>query len=332
MADASNFFRSHVGVWCQFMELGGLGVVVSDEFEFAPDGRCVWRCIRDTGRDAVLVCREGTWTLKKDVISMAIDSSTEAGVMPERRADFKIVDREGRLGLTCTRMDDDVAKKGFCSYFLKPSESGVAARSLAAAKQKAMASKRLPAPFDVLERLLAPEIPAAVQGLNVSKPMFCLRLYYDDTHASRKRYGLRVRVLTEPIRDRLRKKRPTPENLAEDLWCPQSGVANGTPSKSSGLYEIELRGNKDLAKYMTEIYDRLCESEGENMPLLRELARRVCKRLNVVNWEGYAPVTDDFVAFPADGSGHFGDEYEDDLEAAVSASRRKLLMKRGFLG
>lgn len=51
MPDTNTYFDTHVGVWCQYTELSGLGVIVSDEFEFTQDGRCVWLCIRDTGQD-----------------------------------------------------------------------------------------------------------------------------------------------------------------------------------------------------------------------------------------------------------------------------------------
>lgn len=331
MADSSKIFKSHVGVWCEFTDFGGLGVVAEHEFEFEADGRCAWSCLRDTGKDVMIVRREGKWTLAKEVISMKITHSTEQGVAPERQADFKIFDREGRLGLTCTRLDDEVAKKGFSSYFLQPAEAGIAVRTLQAARQKALASKKLPAPYSSLEVALTAAIPAAVQKLKVSQPICCLRLYYHDTHVPREEYGMRLRVVTEPLRSRLQASQSNPANLAEEFWCPQSGIANGAPDKNAGLYEIDFGGNKDLKKSWQEIYDQLSQLEDEHMPLVQQVARRVCKKLNSIKWEGQAEVTDDFVAVPADGSGYFGDEYADDLDAAVPASRRKLLTKRGYL-
>lgn len=279
----------------------------------------------------ILVKREGTWKQANDVITMHIASSTEGGVRPQQRADFQVFDRKGRLGIRCFRLDDDVAREGFCMYFLKPADAGVAARTLEAAKQKALSSRKLPAPFGPLEKLLTLEIPASVQALRVQEPIFCLRLYYYDTHAPRENFGLRARVLTEPLRTRLQAEHKDPANLAQELWCPQSGVANGMPGQDAGLYEADLRGSKELTKYPAEIHDRRCMSEGENMPLLQQLARRVCKKLNATKWESYTPITDDFVAFPADGSGFYGDEYDDDLQAAVPGSRIKLLRKRGYL-
>lgn len=329
--NAGIVYDTHIGVWCDWKEFGGLGIVATDEFQFSADGRFVWLRSRSEGRSEFLVKREGTWQLADEILVLQIESSEEPDVMPRHRLDLRIYDRNERLAFRVIRLDDEVGDRG--SYSLLPARAGDAARVLEAAlkNKKSRISGPLPPPFKKLESLLGMAIPSAVKKLNLADPVFCLRLYYHDTHAPREGYRLQVRVLTEPLRRRLVAECSGPANVADELWSPQCGAANGIPGQSPGLYEADILGSKELVKYFGEVYDLLCESPDENLPLLQELARRVCKKLNARKWDADAPTTDDFVAFPADGSGCFGGEYDDDLEAAVPAKRIKLLRKRGYL-
>jgi hypothetical protein len=324
------FYDTHVGVWCEWNDLSRLGVVATDEFQFTADGRFVWLSLRSEKRLDIMVKREGTWHLADEILVLQIESSEEPDVMPRHRTDLKIKERMGQLVFEMIRLDDEL-RDDICSYFLLPARAGDAARVLDAAIAKSRPSGALPPPFSVLETLLGMGVPLSIKKLKLADPVFCVRLYYYDTHAPREEYRLHVRVLTEPLRRRLVTDCSNPANLADELWNPLSGAANGVPGQDVGLYEADMRGSKELAKYFGEVYDLLCESEDEFMPLLRELARRVCTKWNARKWDTHAPTTDDFVAFPADGSGFFGGEYDDSLEAAVPAERIELLRKRGYL-
>lgn len=57
------------------------------------------------------------------------------------------------------------------------------------------------------------------------------------------------------------------------------------------------------------------------------MVQRVAAKLNTLDWSTIAPVTDDFVVFPADGSHTVGDDFED-MQASVPAERLKLLKSR----
>lgn len=323
-------FDSHIGTWCQLADVSGLGVIATDEFQFLPDGTFIWFSFVVDGQREFLIRRAGTWKQMGELLTLQINQSSEPDMVPKERVDLKIFDREGRLGLEKCRQDEE-SRKNICSYFLKPDTAGVALQRLQAAQEKALAKRKLPLPFALLESMLVEAIPVVVQGLKLTKPIFCLRLYFYDTHAPEEGYGFRIRILTEPLRKGLQDKSPHVPNLVEDLWLPQSGAANGIANPKDGLYEATIQGNEEITRLFSEIYQRLCQSESENMPLLRQLARRVCKKLNAVKWDTYAPVTDDFVAFPADGSGFWGDEFEEDLIGSVPAERVKVLRKRGFL-
>jgi len=173
-------------------------------------------------------------------------------------------------------------------------------------------------------------IPSAVKKLKPPDPIFCMRIYFYDTHAPQEGYGLRLRVLTEPLRRRLTENRPRSARLTEELWHPQTGVANRTPGRE-GLYEIDLAQSRDLAKVFAEVYELLCQSEDDHMPRLRELARKLSQVVNAQTWGPPITVTDDFVVFPADGSGFFGGEFLDDLHTSVPTERVELLRQRGYL-
>jgi hypothetical protein len=322
-------YDTHIGAWCDWNDLGGLGIVATDEFRFSEDGGFVWLSfVADVNGKDAMVRREGNWQLAGDVLALQITFSEDPVDTPRHRADLRIFDRTGRLGLKLIRSDDEV-REDIRSYFLLPAREGDSVRVLQAALEKKQRPQgALPTPYSSLKTLLKMAIPAAVKKLKLPEPAFCMRIYYFDTHAPREDYGFSVRVLTEPVRQRLAQENPVPANLADELWLPQAGVANG-----QDLHELDLAGNRELTRLFGEVYELLAESEDDDhMPHLRELARRTSKALNARNWSSLIPVTDDFVIFPADGSGYFdGFDYEDDLQASVPAERIELLRQRGYL-
>ena len=198
----------------------------------------------------------------------------------------------------------------------------------AALEKKQRPHGALPPPYSTLETLLKMAIPSAVKKLKLPAPAYCMCIYYFDTHAPREDYGFSVRVLTEPVRQRVARESPSPANLAEELWLPQAGVGNG----NEDLYQVNLAGNRELARLFGEVYDLLCDGEDDQMLHLRELARRTAKAMNGRKWESQLSVTDDFVVVPADGSGFFGGfDFMEEFEAAVPVERIALLRQRGYL-
>lgn len=329
--NAGVVYDSHIGVWCDWMDLSGLGVVATDEFEFKENGQFVWLRLRgDKPRD-YLVRLEGTWELDGDILRLCIHSTDDPEVSPRTRADFRIVHREECLQLSMSRLDDEVCEN-ICSYRLLPAKAGDAARVLEKALEKRSPPPgSLPRPYSTLETLLKMAIPPAVKKLRTPETAFCMRIYYFDTHAPRDKYSFSFRVLGESLRRKLVAESSGAAQLEWELWHPLSGAANGIPCKQPGLYEVHLGDSKELTKYFEEVYDLLCDSEDDNMPLLRELARRLSKASNGRSWGPDFPITDDFVAFPADGSGFFGGEHLDDLVASVPGERVELLRQRGYL-
>lgn len=324
-------YESHLGVWCHWVALSGLGVVACTEIRFDEDHRFEWLSLRsDDGRNHSLEKQDGTWQLRDDVLELAIEHSDDPAGIPRFRRDARITDREGRLVLETIRLDDEEYDAG-CE-FLYPARAGDAAMVLEAAIAKTRAPVgSLPKPYSTLETLLKMSIPMAVKKLALPEPAFCMRLYYYDTHAPGANYGFEVRILTESVRRSLVSASKSPGNVEHELWHPQSGVANGTPGKDLGLYDADLRSNKEISRLFAEVYELLSESEEDHMSLVRELARKVAKALTTRAWGTQLPTTDDFVVIPADGSGFFGGVFRDDLEASVSAEKIELLKQRGYL-
>jgi hypothetical protein len=64
---------------------------------------------------------------------------------------------------------------------------------------------------------------------------------------------------------------------------------------------------------------------------LREAIQRVAATLNRLDWQPYAPVTDDFVVIPADGTHSFCADYAEML-SSIPPDRLDLLRSRLFLG
>jgi hypothetical protein len=91
--------------------------------------------------------------------------------------------------------------------------------------------------------------------------------------------------------------------------------------------------DKELSALCRQWYDREWggRAETEELCPIREMVQRVSARLNRIAWHSHAPVTDDFVVFPADGSHTFCADYEEML-ASVPAERVDMLRARKLLG
>jgi hypothetical protein len=179
-----------------------------------------------------------------------------------------------------------------------------------------------------LQPLLTAAIPVAVGQLKLTDPIFCIRLYYHDTNAPSEDYCTWVRVLTEPLRQQvLATKRPV--DVPFYLWHSQSGNANGSPGRDIGLFEADLRTHRDIMQRYEEVYEMVESEEGMNR--LRELLRQVSRTLNARDWSKIAKVTDDFVVFPADGSGYYGGSHSEDMAESISPQKLELLRQRQLL-
>src|SRR5262245_25628313 len=103
-------YESHLGVWCEWSDVGSLGVIALTEIEFRDDGHFVWHQMRYENRVHDMSTREGTWSKQGDVLMLAIESTDETDCVPQRRAEFRIFDRKERLGLKLIRLDDKVSE------------------------------------------------------------------------------------------------------------------------------------------------------------------------------------------------------------------------------
>jgi hypothetical protein len=180
-------------------------------------------------------------------------------------------------------------------------------------------------PFESLVPLLVDAIPQAVASLELTKPVCAVRIYYYDTHAPRTYLVLKTVSADCRAQALAGKGRKAPYYL----WGSGERCGDGQvelPGKS-----VPGRAQGQLTKLFEEIYDRLCKDEDANMVLFRKALQQVARELNSKDWASVCPVTDDFVVAPADGSTHFGNEYQDIAES-VQAKRLALLRSRGFLG
>jgi hypothetical protein len=181
------------------------------------------------------------------------------------------------------------------------------------------------ASFDQLVPLLVDAIPKAVSALKLKKPVCIVRIYYYDTHAPCT--YLSLRTVSAECRDQVVAAKG--RNAPFYLWSSGEDCGDGTvglpPEKPAG------KPDKQIAALFEKVYDLLCEDEDEYMDPFREMLRQVAAKLNALDWSKVCKVTDDFVVAPADGSMHFGDDYED-LVASVPEERLELLRSRGFLG
>jgi hypothetical protein len=178
--------------------------------------------------------------------------------------------------------------------------------------------------YSKLVPLLIEAVPRAVQANAYPDLVYCLRVYYDSIDTPQEGYATRLRLIKEANRARV--LATTGANAPYYIWC-----ADETDSTMEHGPNIFLNDDPKISKLCGKIYERLCNDEEANLPLLRGAIQEVCRALNQMDWRRFCEATDDFVVFPADGSHTFYDDYGD-LVASVPAERVELLRSRGLLG
>jgi hypothetical protein len=176
-----------------------------------------------------------------------------------------------------------------------------------------------PDPFESLVPLLVDAIPRSIAALKTTKPLCSLRIYYYDTHAPC------TYLLLKPVSAECRAMvlATKGESALYCFWGSGEGTGDGP--------DVNLSGPAPIQRLFARVYGLLCEDESTYMGRFRGMLQRVARELNVNDWRPICPVTDDFVVVPADGSMHFGDDYEDIVQS-VPAERVQLLRARGLLG
>jgi hypothetical protein len=175
-----------------------------------------------------------------------------------------------------------------------------------------------------LEETLVTSIPPRVKAVRLREPVYCLRIWFYGTDA----VGGRTPSLTLKT-DSLRQKvlKDKGKRAPHYLWCADEcedgdGVIHATITDAA------------VSRLCRDWYHQLpgsSLSDDSSLVPLRETIQRVAAALNRLDWQPYAPVTDDFVVIPADGSHSFCDDYAE-MIASVPPARLDLLRSRSFLG
>lgn len=334
MSSSEPVYDSIVGLWVQYLPLSEYGSIATVEILFEENGGFLWREMRGERRDELRFTNiKGRWRLEDEILQLDFTATEEPDMVPRKRHILRIFDRRGRLGMQTIRLDDQPEMTGRwdgAMYFLQPAQPGEAERSHQVALEKMYKPIPLERPFRLLHPLLAAAIAPAVRRLKLQDPIFCIRLYYHNTCAPGEEYCTWVRVLTEPLRQKvLAEQRPL--DVEYYLWHPTAGEANGLPGRDVGLYEADLTGSREIMRLYADVYELLCQDEEEYMRQLQEMLRLVSQALNKRDWTSISETTDDFVVFPADGSNHYAGEYEGDMETSIPAEKLDLLRQRGLL-
>jgi hypothetical protein len=177
--------------------------------------------------------------------------------------------------------------------------------------------------FRLEERLIA-LIPKRVAALGIREPVYSLRIWYYGTDVPSDERVPSLMLPKEATRQSILSQRGP--KAPHYLWCADELDTR----EQSYLGRIE---DKELSALCRQWYDleRGSRPETEELRAIREMAQRVSARLNRIAWRSHAPVTDDFVVFPADGSHTFCADYEEML-ASVPAERVDMLRARKLLG
>jgi len=326
---------SLTGTWCSYCPLS-VGLLADEEFTFASDHTFVWRSLLLTDDDEVEFPRtEGSWLLEDNTLKLNIASRQDPHFVVASRIHFSVRMRENdgqrQLVLTSTLCDDESYEAidghhrvATFPFEASPGDADVNHREYEAGRKKKIS---LDSPFKKLVSILSKAVPVAIAKLHIPDPVFCVRLFFHDTHAPPENYCCWVRCLTEPSRQRVLKT-VDPINVPDSLWHPTMGIANELPE---GVYEADLTSNAEIVDLYSEIYKLLEESSDENVPRLRAALRQVCLLLHMIKWPEQVKTTDDFVVFPADGSNFFAGEYQQDMRVSIPNSRLALLAERGYI-
>jgi hypothetical protein len=173
------------------------------------------------------------------------------------------------------------------------------------------------------ERLVA-LIPSHVAALGIREPVYCLRNWYYGTDMLPTERVPTLMLPKESTRQRVLSARGP--KAPHYLWCADE-LSSREHSYLGGIEDEELSAL--CRKWYDQDWGR--RPETEELRPIREMAQRVSAQLNRIAWHRYAPVTDDFVVFPADGSHTFCGDYEEML-ASVPVERLDLLRARKLLG
>lgn len=174
--------------------------------------------------------------------------------------------------------------------------------------------------LSAIEQKLVTLIPIRVQSLEISDPVYCLRIWYYGTDA----FGDRVPTLMLCSEANRRKVVAAKGDTAPHyLWCADELPDDHSSDIKDGAVTALCR----------RWYSKIGEQQPEEVELLRfrQMIQRVAKRLNQLPWNEYASVTDDFVVFAADGSHTYCADY-DEMLASVPDERVELLRSRKLLG
>jgi len=326
---------SLIGTWCDYELYSGSPSpgVVDEEFTFAVDKSFVWRRLGFGPGDTLTFPRaEGSWSLEGEVLKLNIESQEGLDEFPSKRIHFAVRMREnnGRRQLVMESVLYEEQEGRCCNAFPFEATPGEAEENHAEYQAKRKKKNTLDGPFKDLVAILNKAIPAAVEQLQIPEPIFCVRLYFHDTHAPAEDYCCSVRCIAESARQRIVQAND-PSNIPDALWHPTLGIANELSSGDNGVYEADLTSHAELVDLYAQVYTLLAESEEENLPKFRTALRRVSMTLHMVKWPATVLMSDDFVVFPADGSNFFGGEYEEDMKASIPGKRLELLVKRGFM-
>lgn len=172
-----------------------------------------------------------------------------------------------------------------------------------------------------IEELLVTETPTAVKSAKIKDPVYCLRIWYYGTSSSGNAVPSLMLVKESTRRDFLANDK---SNALHKIWCADEVTNPGQ------AIQIELASPKLQSPY-AKWYQYLCDVENdEELKHLRNVVQRAARKLNVLNWKEFAPVTDDFVVFPADGAHTFFDD-RGDLSASATPEQLKMLRSKELL-
>jgi hypothetical protein len=181
-----------------------------------------------------------------------------------------------------------------------------------------------PNTFENLARVLVAAIPTAIASLKLAKAVCCVRIHYYDTHAPST--YLLLKTISADCRTSVLESKG--RNALYYLWGSGEECGDGHVYLPKPTSPDDPPGIKTL---LETVYDLLRDDEGKYMDQFRSMLQRVSLELHSIDWNRFCPVTDDFSIVPADGSAHFGNEY-DDIANSIPPARLDLLRSRGLLG
>jgi len=181
-----------------------------------------------------------------------------------------------------------------------------------------MSQKKL---LSEIESLLVTHIPVRVKAAKIKEPVYSLRVWFhgSDTYGPDRTPGLmlpkeswRVKVLAEKGAE-----------APPFLWCADELDGDGM---SLGARITDRKIKSACRQWYAQRYSDPNDGmeEVEALEPFRKAMQRVCRKLNKIQWQALATVTDDFVVFPADWSHSFMDDYGEMLASIPKAKLDRL--------